>query len=157
MKEPDIAIAIFIIIGAAFLYHETDIIPDPRFEPLGSAFFPRVILVGMMILALMQIVQSLFSRKKEDEQTGGEVKTQRHTVGASAGYIGLTLFLSFAYILSISLSLLNFYLGTSIFVFLLTGILGFLRVRAWIFGMLVAAGLTSAIYMLSVSLKLILP
>jgi putative tricarboxylic transport membrane protein len=155
LKKADIAIAIFILIGAAFLYHETAAIPEPRFEPLGSAFFPQVILIAMMVLALVQIVQSLFFRpKKEEEKNQIEGKAPAR---GSAVYIGLTLFLSFAYILSISLSLLNFYVGTSIFIFLLTGFLGSLRIRAWILGLLVAAGLTSMLYLISASLKLILP
>ena len=154
LKKRDIAISVFIIIGAAFLYRETGSIPDPRFEPLGSAFFPRVILVGMMILALMQMVRVLLFPKKEDEKTGGEVKTQRR---AAAGYIGLMLFLSFAYILSISLSIVNFYGVTFLFVFLLTGFLGFSKIRAWCFGGLLAAGLTSILYILAASLNVRLP
>ncbi|PRY19954.1 tripartite tricarboxylate transporter TctB family protein [Aliiruegeria haliotis] len=55
LTAPDRALAIVVILVGAFLYLETYSFPSTDWEQLGVAFWPRLVLIGLGVLALFMV------------------------------------------------------------------------------------------------------
>jgi hypothetical protein len=153
--QRDIVISVLLIVASALLYRETHSIPRPRFEPLGSAFFPRVILISIIILAFGLIAQTLLHSYKKKQ--GVMIQTVKDGSNSDFRYVIVAIVIFAIYILFVSLSLVNFHILTFTFLFLLTFFFGFCRIRALFAGLAVATIFTSCIYFFGKLLNLILP
>ncbi len=68
----------FLLLGGAFLYRETFFLPPPRFEPMGPAFFPQFLLIGIMILCFWNLalrIAQIYRSQKESTQATQTVTT----------------------------------------------------------------------------------
>lgn len=147
-KLLDYIIPVFIIAVSIFLYADTFEIPAPRFEPLGSAFFPRVILIGIIFLSIILLCQQFIHylknrssapQKSEDvvEQSGG---------GFTIRNLG-TIFLFGLYIFLISVTDISYLFLTFAFTFVVGWFLAFWRLRALPSVVAVAISVTAFIYL----------
>lgn len=62
---------VLIILCCAFLWNETNLIPDPRFEPLGAAFFPRLNLIIISLLSVILLCNNFLSENNKEEKDAG--------------------------------------------------------------------------------------
>jgi putative tricarboxylic transport membrane protein len=153
----DLAISVALIVISCFLFRETSSIPAPRFEPLGSAFFPRLILISMIILSAGVIIQSIFRIFKNKKKEFISIQVAEPKGGGGLRYVWAVTAILAAYILLMSLSIFNFFALTFVFLFLLTFFFGFGRLDFFFPALAVAAIVTAGIYFFGKLLHLILP
>lgn len=136
----DCILPILMMLGGAFLWSEANKIPPPNFEPLGSAFFPKLILFVIMALCALLICNNVWKGMKNAKFTEGEEPT------TSKGYLrmGITLLLLFSYVLLISYTDISFLILTFVYMTIFGWFLASckLKMLPWI---LLLAGVTTTI------------
>ena len=71
----DIIVSVVIIIASLFFFRETISYPTKvGFEKMGAGFWPGLILIGMVIVAIILIIQSILERKKGAAKPADPVK-----------------------------------------------------------------------------------
>ena len=60
----EIGLPTCLFIGAIFLFRESLLLPPPRFEPMGPGFFPKCLLVGIMLLTAWNILLGLLRLRR---------------------------------------------------------------------------------------------
>jgi len=147
----DLVILLFIIAASIFLFFQTNTIPAPRFEPLGSAFFPRLILGAIIILSLMLIVKDYFFRRISEPEHDESISTSHLVRDEQAGkvkYVWGTIFLFGIYILLISITDISYLLLTFCFLYLFVWYLSLWRVRFILHALGSALMVTLIIYLI---------
>jgi len=145
----EVLIALFLIGICAFLYVNTYQIPLPRFEILGSAFFPRFLLVAIIIFNIISIIVHIIKIKKYlsaneklmTESQSQAKKTQNSRVIFTIIALGL-------YILIISTTEISYFLLTAVFIFLYGCYLASWKWKNILPIACVSAGTTTIIYLI---------
>jgi hypothetical protein len=71
----DIIVSVVIIIASVFFYMETTTYPPKvGFEKMGAGFWPGLILIGMVIVAVCLIIQSILERKKGAAKSSASIQ-----------------------------------------------------------------------------------
>jgi hypothetical protein len=147
-KHKDLIISVFIVAVCVFLYHNTYQIPSPRFEPLGSAFFPRFILAGIILLSLMLMVKRLFfdSKSKGQDETDNKIGDDTSDHSGIRYALGV-IFIFGVYILLISITDLPYLPLTFFFILGLGWFLALSKTRALQIVLAAAVSVTLIIYL----------
>lgn len=165
-RKSDVWVGVGILGGIGVLFWETLSIPAPRFEPMGSAMMPKMVLLFMAVLAVVEIVQALVRRNEptteeyrmmreaEDRNQPREEKAFRHLVRIRTA---MTLGLVVVYVLVLTFGLLNYFVATFIFSTGLTTYLSDWNRRYTCIGMCAIAVILGLLYLLSSTMDLILP
>jgi len=123
--KKDIILGILFLLIGAWIYIMTLNLPEPMYDPLGPAFFPRVLSIGCMICAAVILGQGLRKRHhtvtKSEKQEKEELPYHQHPLTAIAAMALVAL-----YILLMDLRVAGFRILTILFVL----VLGALLIRA---------------------------
>ena len=140
----DCLMPLLMILGGAFLWSEASLIPPPNFEPLGSAFFPKLILCVIFVLCTLLICCNVYKGAKNTEFT------EEKNVTTMQGYFRMfvTLVMLVGYILLIVYTNVSFLLLTFIFMVLFGWFLTSFKAKGLIPISLIAAGTTVVVYYL---------
>lgn len=154
-RKTDIGVGIGILAGAAILFHETLKIQAPRFEPMGSAMLPRIVL-GIMALLALNLIREALRKKKQDRapETDGEDTAFRVQVALATL---ITLGATCLYTAALSLELLHYYPATFLFITALTAFLSRGNKKYTLIAACVAVSVIALLHILAVSLNLVLP
>ena len=80
---------VFFLFGA-FLYFESLSIKVLMTKDLGSGFFPKVIAVSIMVMAIVELIITLINKRiVKDEKTDRDIKGGLLTIMCMAAYIAL--------------------------------------------------------------------
>lgn len=80
---------VFFLFGA-FLYFESLSIKVLMTKDLGSGFFPKVIAVSIMVMAIVELIITLTNKRiVKDEKTDRDIKGGLLTIMCMAAYIAL--------------------------------------------------------------------
>jgi hypothetical protein len=72
----DIIVSVVVIIASLFFFRETLSYPTKvGFEKMGAGFWPGLILIGMVIVAVIIIIKSALERNKRATSSSASVKT----------------------------------------------------------------------------------
>lgn len=140
----DCILPALLIVGGAFFWSEASKIPPSNFEPLGSAFFPKFILLVIMSLCALLICNNVWHGLR-DETFPEDTKPT-----TLKGYLrmGMTLLLLFSYVLLINYTDISFLLLTFVYMTIFGWFLTAwtLKMLPWIF--LLAGATTIIVYYL---------
>ncbi len=165
-RKSDMVTGLGILAGVAILFHETLSIPEPRFEPMGSALLPQIVLGVMAILAIAEIIKAArhhylptseeYKLHKQAEEAGLPVESHefRHAYRIRTG---ITLVALIAYAAVLSTALINYYIATFIFSTGLTAYLAKGNRKYTMIGIIVIAIILGLLYVLSRSMNVVLP
>lgn len=166
-RKSDILVGLGILAGSAFLLYDTNNIPEPRFEPMGSAFLPRIVLGAMAVLAVIEIFRALFNHFRPTSETyevlekeeEAEFPEENEPKFRHAWWIrtGITLLALMGYTLLLTYELVNYYLLTFIFSAGLTAYLGRGNLKYTTIGIIVVAVILGLLYLLSHTMAVVLP
>ena len=137
----------FFIILLLFLYIQTNEIVAPRFEPLGSAFFPRLIISLMIFLNLILIIKSFIIIRRRKE-FGRNVSSDSYITLQKIKYILATIFLFSLYILFIGMTDIHYLLLTFLFISILSWFLSLGKNKAFFYSIITGFVVTSVIYLI---------
>lgn len=71
----EIIVSVVVIITSLFFFMETlSYPPKVGFERMGAGFWPGLVLIGMIIVAIILIIQSILARKKDAPKPSVSVK-----------------------------------------------------------------------------------
>lgn len=165
-RKSDIWLGVGILAGIGILFKETLDIPAPRFEPMGSAMMPKLVLLFMSVLAIIEIVQAIVRRNEpstkeyqmmreaEDRYQPREQKSFRHLVRVRTG---ITLVVLLLYVTTLTFNLVNYYVATFVFSSGLTAYLSDWNRKYIVIGMCTVTGILGLLFMLASMMGLILP
>ena len=86
-KEKNLVVSLVFMAFGIFLFVESMGIKHMMKNDVGSAFFPKVISVAMIIFAVICLVQALRMEEKESKKTDSDKKGGWLTVLLIAGYV----------------------------------------------------------------------
>ncbi len=144
----EISAPFLILAAAAALFHHSRQLPPPRFEPMGPAFFPQLVLKGIIVLASYTIIKALYIYWKTGrrEQSSSEAfKTVQSGRGNLLPAVTVALFAG--YILLIVFTDLHFLLLSFLFICVLCCVLNGSVRSCWLPAVLSAAGVVAAMYL----------
>jgi len=151
-KRTDFIIPLIIIGASIFLYLQTNQIPAPRFEPLGSAFFPRLMLISIIFLSLILIFKNFISIDKKALKEHVSVppanKSKDEVIPRKIQYVLGTIFIWGLYILLITITDFSYLVLTFLFLFIFAWFLAFWRIRAAYHALGLAFIVTIIIYLI---------
>lgn len=127
----DLGLALAVAALAALLWWESDKIPPPFFDPLGSAAVPRGIAIALAALALLVALRAAASLRSRGR---GDAQTFRPRPDIALGIVALAV----AYLGTMQLGLLGFPLATIIFLVAASALLGRFERRTVAFGAAIA-------------------
>ncbi|NWG04062.1 MAG: tripartite tricarboxylate transporter TctB family protein [Syntrophaceae bacterium] len=133
MLKGEILISVVVFFGSLYLYFES-----MKFEghevygKLGPAYWPKFLLICLMILSFLVAVDAIRGRKKREAEKEGTQKSE-------SGKVRLFLAIGFIVLYFILMQVLGFILLTPFFLIAFMYLLGE-RKKKWIFG--VSIGLT---------------
>lgn len=156
MKK-EIGTSLGIIVFCGLLVHQALALPKPRFEPLGPAFFPLLVMGCIVGLSILHIGLVLWrARRSTPKKMGVPAERWRPTF---RNLLPLLTVLAFAaYILLISYTEISYLVLTFAFVALLSWTMASFRRSAILFSLGVAAGLVVVVQGVFVTtLNIILP
>ena len=127
----DLGLALTVTALAALLWRESDKIPPPFFDPLGSAAVPRGIAAALVALALLVALRAAASLGAPGR---GEGQTYRPRPDIALGIVALAV----GYLGAMQLGLLGFPLATIVFLVAASALLGRFDRRTVAFGAAIA-------------------
>jgi hypothetical protein len=137
----DSGIGLGLLAACGLLYWQTGAIPTPPFVPVGPAFYPRIILVLLAILAIWLILEDVITAPRRARAAeSAPVPRPNYRLVA----IGFAVFGGYV----IGLSILGYLLATFLFVLGLGCVLGPREVRGLAKLAVVAAGTTLGTYLI---------
>lgn len=89
VNRPDALIGALILGIAALLFWQTGKIPTPPFIPIGPAFYPRVILVVLAVLAVALMAETLLARREPPRGPAVPAARRRWLVALCFALFGL--------------------------------------------------------------------
>jgi putative tricarboxylic transport membrane protein len=107
-REKDQTIGGLIFVIALFLYYRSASFAIDFHDPLGPAFFPRVICIGLMCLSILMIFSGFCKKEKEATKTKQTIIYKR---------IAASLLIIILYILALEYNL-SYMVSTAVFLFL---------------------------------------
>lgn len=149
MKKSDAVIGVLLLALAVFYYLSTRDLPPPSVtEKLGAGFFPILLTITLVVLSILLLGSSFFSRKNQDGKAaiaGGERLEEDAFTAEEISYPILlsTMGLSILYVALLNFS--GYLLTTPLFIIALVRILG---MKQWVNIIALAAVLTAALYLL---------
>ena len=165
-RKTDMAVGVGILAGVSFLFYDTLSIPEPRFEPMGSALMPQLVLGVMAVLALIEIVQALRHRYKPDSDEAKMIEEAqtRNVPISNRGFrhgvrvrTTLTFLVLVLYTALLSFNLVNYYIATFVFSTALTAYLSDLNPKYTLIGACTVGCILGLLYLLSTTMNVILP
>jgi putative tricarboxylic transport membrane protein len=141
MNEPrkaavgDLLLAAAALIGAGLLFWGASELPAPRFEPLGSAAFPRILGTAIVVLASIIAITALVGQvrgKKENAVTAvDEVEAAQASQLPAARPLQTLAVLGalVAYVAALDMLRVPFVIATTLFMVVLGATLGSARLR----------------------------
>ena len=169
----EICVELAILVGIGILFRETLSIPEPRFEPMGSALMPQGVLIAMAILAFINLIKAIkhwriepdtdeYRMAKEAENRNMPPECSLLDPGCNfyrevAIRTFVTLLLLIVYTGILALKLVNYYAITFIFATFLTGYLSLWNKKYIVIGAITVTCILALLYLLSTTMNVVLP
>ncbi|KFB11457.1 tripartite tricarboxylate transporter TctB family protein [Nitratireductor basaltis] len=129
----DLALVLFIVLGASLLLYGASFLPEPRFEPLGSAALPRGLAILLLFFASIIAVRA-FGKTADDE---GNQSAGNEAVPEKAFWRGWAMFAALVlYVAALDFFAVPFVIATALML-LASGLIlnGFSLRSAFVFGL----------------------
>jgi len=137
--KKEIGTSLGIIVFCALLVQQALALPKPRFEPLGPAFFPLLVLGCVIGLSVLHIAIELRKARQKVDPATGPAKSGRTGFGDLLPWICVAAFAG--YVLLISYTDIPYLLLTFCFVALMAWTMASFSRTSWLPALGVAAGL----------------
>ncbi len=151
-NKSDIVASIIFLAISVVLYLETRRMPPPNLDLLGPAFFPRLMIAGLIVLSVVLLIRSLTKR-------AGRVERNENPPDKPAYLMSWGTFILFSlYVMVLSLGWVHYTAATIIFLPLLMILLASKRRKNWTAVILITlAGSFGMAYLLEQHLGFFLP
>lgn len=166
-RKTDMLVGAAILGGSLFLLYDTRKIPGPRFEPMGSAVLPRIVLATIAVLAVIEIARAAFHHFRPTSEVAEiidqeEKKEFPHQDSPRMRYIWLvrtlvTLLVLMAYTFLLTYDIGNYYVVTFIFSAGLTAYLADFNLKYTMIGIMTILVILGLLYLLSHTMGVVLP
>ena len=159
-----VIVPLFIIALCVFFWTQLADLPEPRFEPMGAALYPKAILAAIIALTVLDMILSPWEDRRKarlaKENSEMETKTNGEPATKPLGFkVPIIVSAMFsAYVLLISYTDIPYVILTFAFVTLACWYLAHFKKRALFFSIFTAALITAFIYLVfGVAMETILP
>ena len=131
-RSSDVRIGTALLLVSGGLFWRTFYFPPPTWDALGMAFWPRILLLGLMVVSIALMVRSL----KSPQETEPLNWRAFASLAMAMGYV-------------FSLEYLGFLVGTPVFIFIAVVLLSdSVRFSALAKALLLSAVLTTLVYLI---------
>ena len=168
----EIGIQLVILVGLGVLFNETLSIPEPRFEPMGSAIMPQGCILIMAGLSLFNLIKALFKMRTEPNTEEYRMRMEAANRNAPpecslldpgcdfyrevAKRTFVTLLMLIAYAAILTFNLVDYFIITFIFATTLTAYLSRNK-KYTIIGVITVTCILALLYLLHETMGVMLP